>query len=120
MAQLREILAYNLKKKRRICGFTQAQPAEKVNVSTHHIAMIEIARNYPTLELTERIVALNIEIYELFVAKPTPKDTMKQLHDTLAGNLEKVVNKAVKEAIAEQWKASGQEKPEAPQKKRKE
>jgi DNA-binding XRE family transcriptional regulator len=29
--------------------------AEKVGVSTHHIAMIEIARYYPTLELVERI-----------------------------------------------------------------
>jgi len=68
MAQLREIFANNLKKKRQICGFSQAKLAEKVNVSTHHIAMIEITRNFPTSDLIERIAnALNIEIFELFI-----------------------------------------------------
>ena len=68
MAGLREIFAGNLKKKRQICGFSQAKLAEKVNVSTHHIAMIEITRNFPTTDLIERIAnALNIEIYELFL-----------------------------------------------------
>ena len=40
MTSLREILAHNLKKKRRSCGFSQARLAEMVNVSTHHIATI--------------------------------------------------------------------------------
>jgi transcriptional regulator with XRE-family HTH domain len=94
-----------LKEKRQKCGFTQAQLAEKVSVSTHHIAMIEIARNSPTLELVERIAeALNIEVYELFLAEPKPKDAMEQLHDTLVGNMKNVVGDAVKEAIAEQYK----------------
>ena len=111
MAQLRETLAYNLKENRRKCGFTQAQLAEKVNVSTHHIAMIEIARNYPTLELAERIAdALDIEVYELFLKEPTPKDALKHMHDTLIGNIEKVVGEAVKEAITEQHKVSEREK----------
>lgn len=111
MAELRKTLAYNLKKKRRKCGFTQAQLAEKVNVSTHHIAMIEIARNYPTLELAERIAnVLDIEVYELFLEEPTPKDALKWLHDTLVGNIEKVVGEAVKEAITEQCNISKAEK----------
>jgi len=68
MASLREVFASNLKKKRQKCGFSQANLAEKVNVSTHHIAMIEITRNFPTSDLMERIAnALNIEVYELFI-----------------------------------------------------
>jgi ribosome-binding protein aMBF1 (putative translation factor) len=68
MANLREVFAHNLKKKRRDCGFSQEKLAEMVNVSTHHIATIETARNYPTRDLVERMAnALNIEIYELFI-----------------------------------------------------
>jgi transcriptional regulator with XRE-family HTH domain len=85
-----------LKAKRRKSGFTQAKLAEKVGVSTHHIAMIEIARHYPTLELLERIAnTLDIEIYELFIVKPTPENAMEKLHDSLVCNIEKVVADAI-------------------------
>jgi DNA-binding XRE family transcriptional regulator len=45
MTNLRDIFAHNLKEKRRNCGFSQAKLAEMVNVSVHHIATIETARN---------------------------------------------------------------------------
>ena len=101
MTNLRDIFAYNLKVKRQKCGFTQAKLAEKVGVSTHHIAMIEIARHYPTLELVERIAnTLDIEIYELFIVKPTPENAMERLHDSLVCNLEKVVADAIEKNFA--------------------
>jgi transcriptional regulator with XRE-family HTH domain len=104
MTNIREIFAYNLKAKRQKCGLTQAKLAEKVGVSTHHIAMIEIARHYPTLELVERIAnTLDIEIYELFIVKPTPESAMERLHNTLIGNIEKVVGEAVEKAVAEKY-----------------
>ena len=76
MAELKKLFAQNLKKKRRICGFTQANLAEKVDVSTHHIAMIELARNFPTSELIERIAsALETEVYELFLEEKKTQQT---------------------------------------------
>jgi transcriptional regulator with XRE-family HTH domain len=102
MTNLRDIFAYNLKAKRQKCGLTQAKLAEKVGVSTHHIAMIEIARHYPTLELVERIAnALDMEIYELFIVKPTPENAMERLHDTLVCNLEKIVAEAIEKNLNE-------------------
>jgi transcriptional regulator with XRE-family HTH domain len=102
MARLQNIFVQNLRRYRHKCGFTQAELAEKVKVSTHHIGMIELSRNYPTLELVERISnALNIEVYKLF-ADPNSrntefeqlrqeiKDDMKQLLDE---QLEKVFSK---------------------------
>jgi len=101
MTNIKDIFAYNLKLKRQKCGLTQAKLAEKVGVSTHHIAMIEIARHYPTLELVERIAtALDIEIFELFIVKPTPENAMERLHDTLVGNLERVVADAIEKNIS--------------------
>jgi len=105
MTNLREIFAYNLKAKRKKCGFTQAKLAEKVGVSTHHIAMMEIARHYPTLELVERIAnTLDIEIYELFIVKPTPENAMERLHDSLVGNIERVVADAIEKNLSAQSK----------------
>jgi len=101
MANLRETFAHNLKKKRRDCGFSQAKLAEMVNVSTHHIATIETARNYPTLDLVERMAkALNIEIYELFIDPLSPPAEMERLYQTVAKNIEQVVSEAIEKALA--------------------
>jgi len=101
MTNIRDIFAQNLKSKRQKYGLTQAKLAEKVGVSTHHIAMIEIARHYPTLELVERIAnTLEIEIYELFLEKPSPENAMERLHNTLVCNIEKVVTKAIDKNLA--------------------
>jgi len=72
-----------------------------VNVSTHHIAMIEIARNYPAMDLVERIAnVLNIEIYELFIDSLSRPEQMERLYQLMAKNIEKVVGDAVEKALA--------------------
>jgi transcriptional regulator with XRE-family HTH domain len=105
MTNLRDIFAHNLKTKRQKCGFTQAKLAEKVGVSTHHIAMIEIARHYPTLELVERIAnTLDIEIYELFINPLSPPEEMERLYQTVAKNIEQVVSQAIENALTGEHK----------------
>jgi transcriptional regulator with XRE-family HTH domain len=101
MARLKEIFAYNLKAKRRKCGFTQAQLAERVEVSTHHIGMLEIARNYPTLELVERIAdVLDTEIYELFIDPLSPHEELKRLYQTIANDIEQLVAATIEKALS--------------------
>ena len=96
MAEIRNIFASNLKEKRKKCGLTQAGLAEKLSVSTHHIAMMEIARNYPTLDLVERIAeVLNIQIYELFIEPLSPKKELDRLYDRIAENIEELVCKTI-------------------------
>jgi len=102
MTNLREIFAYNLKKNRQNRGLSQAKLAESTNVSTHHIAMIEIARNYPAMELVERIAnVLDIEIYELFINPLSPPEEMERLYQTIAKNIEQVVEEAIKKALTD-------------------
>ena len=73
-----------------------------VNVSVHHIATIETARNYPTLDLVERMAnALNIEIYELFINPLSPPEELERLYQTVAKNIEQVVSQAIKNALNE-------------------
>ena len=101
MANLKEIFAYNLKEKHQKSGLTQAKLAEKVGVSTHQIAVIEIARHYPTLELVELIAnTLEIEIYELFMEKPSPENAMEKLHNTLVNNIEKIIITTIEKTLS--------------------
>ena len=94
MTNLRSLFAKNLKEKRKICGLTQAKLAEKVNVSTHHIAMIELARNFPASELIERIAsALNIEIFELFLEEKLSIHTdLENLRMKIKNDMQELLN----------------------------
>jgi transcriptional regulator with XRE-family HTH domain len=91
----------NLKKLRQKSGFTQAQLAEKVNVSTHHIGMIELSRNYPTLELVERIAnALDIEIHELFIDPFSSNNELEQLRQKIKGDTKQLFDEFLEKAIS--------------------
>ena len=105
MTSIRNILANNLKENRKRCGFSQARLAEEADTSTQHIAMIEISRKFPSPEMLDRLAgALGIEAYELFIVKPSPEDAMDRLHDSLIRNIERIVDEAVKKALAEKDK----------------
>ena len=105
MTSIRDILANNLKENRKRCGFSQARLAEEADTSTQYIAMIEVSRKFPTPEMLDRLAnALGIETYELFVVKPSPEDAMERLHNTIVGNIERVVGEAVEKAVAEKCK----------------
>jgi transcriptional regulator with XRE-family HTH domain len=98
MVRLGDIFAQNLRAYRRQCGLTQAQLAEKADVSTHHIGMLELRRNYPTFDLVERLAAaLNIEMYELFVEPDVPHDELgrlrREIRDDVRQLLEEFIGK---------------------------
>jgi len=79
--------------------------AEKANITTQYVAMIEVSRKFPTPEMLDRIArVLEIEAYELFVVKPSPENAMERLHDTLVNNIERVVSEAVEKALADKHK----------------
>ncbi|MDR0447958.1 MAG: helix-turn-helix domain-containing protein [Treponema sp.] len=110
MAQLQDIFTRNLRNHRRKCGFTQAELAEKVNVSTHHIGMIEMSRNYPTLELVERIAnALDIEIYELFIEDKYPNKELTRLREEIRDDMGQMLNGFLERILTAK---SGEEKTE--------
>jgi transcriptional regulator with XRE-family HTH domain len=93
MERLGDILAKNMKEHRRRRGLTQEKLAELVNVSTHHIGMIELARNFPTLDLVERIAdALDIEIYRLFMEPHSPNEELKQLRREIRDDMKQLLD----------------------------
>ena len=67
MTDLRELLAQNIKKYRKIRGFSQENLAEKAGTSTTHIGMVEIGKKFPSVGMMENIAeALGIDTPELF------------------------------------------------------
>ena len=109
MANIKEIPAQNLKDHRKQLGITQSILAEKAGLSTQYLGMIEIARNFPTADVLDRLAAaLGIKSNELFSVSDSPEIAMEQLQMAILGkldqklvNFDQVIKRAVKEAIEE-------------------
>jgi transcriptional regulator with XRE-family HTH domain len=100
MTNLKQLLAFNIKQSRLKLGLTQAKLAEKVDASTQYVAMIELGRKFPSLDLLERLAAaLEIDNLDLFTPPPFPIENMIKLQKTFLADLEKEVSKSVKKAV---------------------
>ena len=103
MAKIREILAQNMKIHRQKLGITQPELAEKANISTNFIGMIEQKRKFPAPEMLDRIAtALEIETFELFATSADPQAELKKLHREILADLDRAISEAVGKAIKEQ------------------
>jgi len=109
VANVKEILARNLKDNRKRLGITQSELAEKAGLSTQYLGMIEVTRNFPTADVLERLAAaLGIKSNELFSVSASPEIAMEQMQmaildklDQKLDNIDQVIKLAVKEAIEE-------------------
>jgi len=87
-ASLKEIFAKNLRENRRECGFSQEKLAEKAGISTQYLAMMEIARKFPTSDVLERIAeAMNIKVYELFLIEHSPREELELLRQDIINEM---------------------------------
>jgi transcriptional regulator with XRE-family HTH domain len=101
MANIREILANNIKEYRRKNGFSQDKLAESSGISSQYLATVETCRKFPTPEVLERLAeALGIETHELFTLAPTPQNELEKLR----GDIIEEVVRAVKQSFAEESK----------------
>jgi len=108
---IKETFAQNLRENRHECGFTQVQLAEKADITTHYLAMVELARYIPRVETIERLAkALNIEVYELFIVPLSPAMEMKNLHQTVISDLKDIVKESVEEAFEQERKKQSKRK----------
>ena len=106
MAKLREILAKNLKEQRKKLRLSQEKLAEKAEISTQYIAMIELSRQFPTPEVLERIAcALGIEAYELFAVPLSPEAAMERLHRDIIKEIRQVTTEVLEKALTDKYKA---------------
>ena len=97
-SSLRQILALNIKKRRYILGLSQAKLAEAANIATAYVAMIELEKKFPSVDVLERIAyALNIDPPELFSKACYPSEAVKDLHKSVLIGIEQVVKNHIEE-----------------------
>ncbi|MCL2721779.1 MAG: helix-turn-helix domain-containing protein [Treponema sp.] len=100
MTNIKEILARNLKENRRKLGITQPVLAERAGLSTHYLAMIELARKFPTADVLERLAtALEINPNELFSVSVSPERAIEQLQQSVLKNLNQAIEVSLDKAF---------------------
>jgi transcriptional regulator with XRE-family HTH domain len=100
MANIRDILAGNIKENRRKHGFSQEKLAEKAGLSPQYVAMIELSRKFPSPDVLERIAgALNIETYQLFAVPLSVEETIAQLRQDIRSDIRQVFGELVEKAV---------------------
>ena len=105
MANIREILAKNMRENRQKLGITQSELAERANISTNFVAMIELMHKFPAPETLEHIAAaLGLETHELFSTPVSPESTLKKLRQEILNDLDNAIEKAVDKAIEKRKK----------------
>ena len=100
MTNIRQLLAFNIKENRRKLGLSQAKLAEKAELSTQYLAMIELTHKFPSPEKLEQIaLALEIDTPELFSMPPSVKIASLKLQRAIITDIEKAVEDNVQTAI---------------------
>jgi len=100
MGNIREILAKNMRDNRQRLGMTQSALAERAEISTNFVAMIELMHKFPSPEILERIAkALEIDAVTLFYSPSSEQDTFQRLQQVFLDNIDRVIEGAVDKAI---------------------
>jgi len=104
-SSVKDVFSKKLRENRRKRGFTQEKLAEIVGISTHYLAMLETARNFPTSDTLERLcTALEIPVYELFITDSSPREELEQLRQDIMYEIKETISYVVKESLAEEYK----------------
>jgi transcriptional regulator with XRE-family HTH domain len=105
MKSIKEVLSRNLKINRLKLGLTQEKLAEKAEISAHYLAMVELARKFPSAGMLERLAtALEIEPHELFYMPSIAENALEHLQVSIVSNIERVVSNAIKETLGNECK----------------
>ena len=100
MRGIKEVLARNLKINRLKLGLTQEKLSEKADVSTHYLAMLELAKKFPSAGMLERLAeALEVEPAELFYTPSVAENALERLEVSVAANIERVVAEAIEKVL---------------------
>ncbi len=88
MNNLQKCLAANMKKYRRLRGFSQEKLAEQAGASANYIALIESGKNFPSLPMICQIAAaLEIDELELFNADGIKYENFQKLRRELSSDV---------------------------------
>jgi transcriptional regulator with XRE-family HTH domain len=101
MEDIREVLAANIRENRRKKGLTQEKLAEMADMSLNYLAILELARKFPSGEMLERLAeVLEIEPHELFLVAASPQNELEQLRHEIKSDINNTFGERLEQAIA--------------------
>ena len=93
MNRLQSCLAKNMKLYRKKEGLSQAALAEKAGTAPNYIALIEVGKNFPSLQMLEKIAsALNVDCLDLFDKKSLELIDSDNLRKQIISSISEVIN----------------------------
>jgi transcriptional regulator with XRE-family HTH domain len=102
MTNIRDVLASNLKRFRQARGWSQAFLAEKAEISTNYIGMLENAVKFPSSEMIQKLaLALGIDPTDLFSKEIDPLSTMKNYQKAAYEDIYELLGRLINEKIQE-------------------
>jgi transcriptional regulator with XRE-family HTH domain len=102
METIEKLFAQNMREKRKSLKMTQGDLAEKADLSTNYIGLLERCRKSPSFETMEKIAkALGIDTFELFSGKDFPAEMLLLSQKEILKEIEKAVLDVIKEKIDE-------------------
>jgi transcriptional regulator with XRE-family HTH domain len=100
MTDLRQLLAHNMKERRRSLKMSQYRLAELANTSTYYIGMIENRKKYPSPEMMRRIAAgLELDTPELFSMASFPVNTLRKYQQEILTLIGDAADKVLSEKL---------------------
>ena len=79
MTNIRSVLSYNMKSRRKALGLSQIDLAEKTGSAANYISKIEAERQFPSVEMIEKLAdALQIDTVDLFSPSSQQKSLIRQ------------------------------------------
>jgi transcriptional regulator with XRE-family HTH domain len=91
-----------MKSRRRLLGLSQAKLAERLGAAPTYIAMIEVQKKFPSVEMLERIAAaLEVDAPELFSTQPLPASTLTHLQKTVLTDIGQAVEGIITKHLQE-------------------
>jgi transcriptional regulator with XRE-family HTH domain len=102
MTNIRDVLASNLKRFRQGRGWSQAFLAEKAEISTNYIGMLENTVKFPSSEMIQKLAfALGIDPTDLFSRETDPLSTMRNYQKAALEDIYELLGRLINEKIQE-------------------
>ena len=92
MTNIRTVLAFNMKARRKELNLSQADLAEKIGTSPNYISKIEAERQFPSVQMIEQLAnALNFDSLDLFSKEKIEKKKLDYVKDDLLKKTESLI-----------------------------
>lgn len=93
MTNIREVLSYNMKERRRELNISQADLAEKIGTSPNYISKIEAEKQFPSVQMIENIAsALFIDSIDLFSISKYQEKELNIVKNQLCSEINTLIN----------------------------